>query len=401
MANSFKAGVAALALVAGVGVLSLQPQEAAAQEIRCGGDYAVVAGDTLSEIAARAYGTGRFGPIFNANRDVIDSPQRLEIGYQLFIPCLDRQGQPLPRGVRAAAASIATERVEEAPQTAPAPAANPAPQTAALTPDTPSFQSAPNALSQAIVNSVPAGAVVRLLAVRPVAPYVGAKLPEGGMLTEIVQRSLLRAPVPLDFAVSFEGGDTALDVGVGDYDLGFPVSRPNCEAPETLGQDALLLCKDYLFSAPIYAEGIGMYVTKTGDFAGATSADDLYGARLCRPEGVPTDDLLNAGLDERSISLVPARTAVDCFLLLDNGDVNVVSVSPAEAEEAIDLMRIGSRIVSLSNIGQGSPLHVISPRSSRLGQAWIEIINRGLAEMRSTGEYAAVIENHLQYARLN
>lgn len=397
MGDHFTAGVAFAAAWAAAAVITAAPTPVAAQSIACGSDYVVQRGDTLSEIAARTYGTGRFGPIFSANRSVITAPQRLEVGDRLFIPCLDGQGQPLPRGVGATAASI---EASPAPEPAPSPPAE-APTTAALTTNTPGFQAAPNALSQAIINAVPPGSVVKLLAVRPTAPYVGEKLPEGGMLTEIVQRALLRAPVPLDFAVTFSGGQSALDVGAGDYDLGFPVARPNCEAPGTLGVDDLMICKEYDFSAPIFAEGIGMFVTKTGDFAAAKSAGDLFGARVCRPEGMPTADLEKAGLDQSTVSVISAPSAADCFMLLDNGDVQVVSLPTAEGEDAIAELGIARRIVSLKGIGEGTPLHVVSPKTSAFGQAWIEIINRGLAEMRASGEYEAVIDNHLQFAKSN
>ncbi|MEM9783788.1 MAG: hypothetical protein AAF899_15115 [Pseudomonadota bacterium] len=391
-------GRVAVAFAMAVGVAGFVPTEAPAQEISCGGTYQVRPGDTLSEIAVRAYGAGRFGPIFDANRNRVSSPQRLEVGVNLFIPCLDGRGQPLPRGVRPAGIGTQADATPE-PQPEPEPEA-PVEAAALSVSDAPTFRTAPNALSQAIIAQVPEGATVRLLAVNPQAPYVGYQLPEGGMLTEVVQRALYRSPVLLDFDVTYRGGNAIGDVSEGGFDLGFPVRRPNCEA-ETLSADAEAVCSAFFFSAPIYTTGISMYVTTTGDFSNAATAEDLRGARLCRPEGMSIDDLQASGLTSGVVSFVRARDIVECFLLLNNGDVGVVSVSPEDGKAALDLMPDTRRIKAINNIGRGQAVHVAAPRSGRLAQAYIEIINEGLAEMRSSGEYAAVVENHLAFSKLN
>lgn len=50
--------------------------------------YIVVPGDTLSEIAHRAYRDGtRYMPIFSANRDRLKQPDLVKAGEELRIPC--------------------------------------------------------------------------------------------------------------------------------------------------------------------------------------------------------------------------------------------------------------------------------------------------------------------------
>lgn len=49
--------------------------------------YAVKRGDTLSRIAAKVYGNGsKWRNIYNANRNVLASPEKLEVGMKLQIP---------------------------------------------------------------------------------------------------------------------------------------------------------------------------------------------------------------------------------------------------------------------------------------------------------------------------
>lgn len=52
-----------------------------------GKTYTVVKGDSLSKIAKREYGdAGKWRKIFEANKDVIENPDLIEIGQDLIIP---------------------------------------------------------------------------------------------------------------------------------------------------------------------------------------------------------------------------------------------------------------------------------------------------------------------------
>ena len=48
--------------------------------------YTVVAGDTLSKIASKFYGSGNWEPIYEANKDRMKSPGDLRVGQTLIIP---------------------------------------------------------------------------------------------------------------------------------------------------------------------------------------------------------------------------------------------------------------------------------------------------------------------------
>jgi nucleoid-associated protein YgaU len=52
-----------------------------------GKTYTVVKGDSLSKIAKREYGDAReWRKIYEANKDVIDDPDLIEVGQSLIIP---------------------------------------------------------------------------------------------------------------------------------------------------------------------------------------------------------------------------------------------------------------------------------------------------------------------------
>ncbi len=65
-----------------------QPQVAAAAAAGAGGrTYTVKPGDTLSKIAKEFYGNANEYPkIFEANKDQLSSPDRIDVGQELNIP---------------------------------------------------------------------------------------------------------------------------------------------------------------------------------------------------------------------------------------------------------------------------------------------------------------------------
>jgi nucleoid-associated protein YgaU len=64
-----------------------QPQVAAAAAAASGGTYTVKAGDTLSKIAKELYGNANdYNKIFEANKDQLSSPDKINVGQKLNIP---------------------------------------------------------------------------------------------------------------------------------------------------------------------------------------------------------------------------------------------------------------------------------------------------------------------------
>ena len=64
-----------------------QPQAAAAAAGAAGRTYTVKAGDTLSKIAKEFYGNANeYNKIFEANKDQLSSPDKINVGQELNIP---------------------------------------------------------------------------------------------------------------------------------------------------------------------------------------------------------------------------------------------------------------------------------------------------------------------------
>ena len=65
--------------------------------VACGTPYTISSGDSLSSVAARAYGDPMlYGFIAEANWDALGgNPERVSVGMELAIPCIDASGQVL------------------------------------------------------------------------------------------------------------------------------------------------------------------------------------------------------------------------------------------------------------------------------------------------------------------
>lgn len=78
-------------LVADISIDSSLPQPAAGGEgsrnRSAGQTYTVKSGDTLSKIAQQFYGNAsQYNKIFEANRDKLSDPDKIQVGQELVIP---------------------------------------------------------------------------------------------------------------------------------------------------------------------------------------------------------------------------------------------------------------------------------------------------------------------------
>ncbi|MCU0911246.1 MAG: transporter substrate-binding domain-containing protein [Rhodobacteraceae bacterium] len=336
---------------------ALAASDARAQEL-CS-VYTIVSGDTLSQIARRAGVPGGYQTLFSLNSDTIRNPNVIEVGGQLRIPCPDGA---LPGATAAAAA--------EATPTAPAEAVAP-----------------PEALP-----------AMRFLTAGFYAPFTDEGLPEGGMFTELVKTAVRTGNPDQAFNVTFVndwGPHLTVLLPSGAFDMGFPWYKPDCTKVENLQPANALRCTDYNHSDPFFEAAVGYYAMKGSDFARVATYPELLGARLCRPRGWFTFDLEANRLVEPNITLLVAPTQVACWDALKAGEVDVVTFDALPAEA--DLIKLGllDTVVEIPQLTSVETLHVFAPKSNPNGEAFLETINRGLAELRSSGQWMEIVSRHL------
>lgn len=349
--------------------LASPTQQAAAQSratIACGNSYVVQPGDTLRELALRAYSNANYQLLFNANTDVLRNPNLLIVGQNLRIPCLDGAERPQLSAPSASAG--------QAPTAASARTASPN------------------------TDATPFQRKIKFLTGSDYAPFTDEDLREGGMFTDLVRRAMARADDTRGYRITFVndwGPHLSILLPEGAFDLGFPWFKPDCSKIDRLSEAMAARCTNFDFSHPFYEVVIGFYVRREDEAAQARSYADLLGKTICRPRGYFTFDLEQEGLKEPDASITSPATPSDCFEMLANGAVDVVSLNVLISEEEIKKQGLTAKVAELSDLAGIQTLHVISPKTNPYGRTYLTLINRGLRQVRESGEWFEVVSRHL------
>lgn len=424
--------------------------------VPCGSVYVIERGDTLFKVADRAYADGHlFDRIFDANRAFLPDAASVEIGDQILVPCLDGTG-PQTRKHAAAQGLIHVAAEPDAlgvpgEPVATGPTAEPMPEPVAPEPlQPPALPAAdhheptlgalldrtielakvamePNHLvgNPMATNALPAALPtpagtdespaadaqgtaappvdgrIRFLADSEALPYAGQNLPQGGMITELLTRSVTAAAPGQRVRMTFVANDSMHLEDLltdGTFDVGFPWFKPDCAAAD-LAPSARAACLAFEFSRPLVEVRFGLYAR--ADDPVSRIADDaaLAGKRLCRPGGRFMSDPDQTGLATLPLAVVTAEDARQCFAMLADGQVDVVQMVKPDAAGLIRDMGLSGSVAEVAALESVRMLYAVAPRSSARGTAYLEIIDRGLEHLMKSGSWFEVVAAH-QSARL-
>lgn len=348
-------GFAALS-AATFGFTALPAQQAQAQE-QCS-SYTVVRGDTLSQIADRADVRGGYQVLFNANTDVLDTPNLLEVGQSLKIPCADGA----------------------LPTTAASAAAPAAPATPAMTPDS---------LDRPL----------RFVTSSGYAPFTDEGLPGGGLFTQMVRRSMELGNDEQEFNIMFvnDWNSHLQDLlPSGAIDMAFPWFKPDCDKVENLSAPNAYRCTEFNHSEPFYDALVGYYTLAGSAYENASTYPELFGARICRPDAWFTFDLEAEALTAPNITLIQAPSQAGCWDLLRDGEVDVVTYDALPAEEDYGNAGMSDVVVDLPALTSKQTLHVFVSKNNPNGEAYMNIINAGLEDLRLSGEWFEIVREGIK-----
>lgn len=382
------------------GLSALAGAAPAQQPISCGTLYQVQRGDTLHSIAMQAYGNGNYLAIFDANRDLLPSATRIEVGEQLLVPCLDGTG-PQTRAEVVAAGAPAGQA--GAAQAASGPAASAqagsgqaAAQVAAQAGNPAAAPPSASDLATALA-AIPPDRAIRVLTGPDFTPFVDPSLPGGGLATQLVRLALEQAAFGRPYRIAIASDWTRqLDLlAQGDFDLGFPWYKPDCARAASLGPAMQRECKDFLFSRPLFDVEMAWYVRAGDPLAKATDAQALVGHRLCRPATYFTFDLKEQGLVQPATTLVFPKKPEDCFVLLQAGVVDAVSLARVVAGPEIARLGLDGKVAEAPDLASVETLHVIAPKSSAQARTFLATFNAGLAALKQSGRWFEVVSHQL------
>ncbi|MDX8349694.1 LysM peptidoglycan-binding domain-containing protein [Cognatiyoonia sp. IB215446] len=335
--------------------LAFAPKPASAQEL-CS-TYTVVRGDTLSGIAGAADVPGGFQFLFNANTDVLANPNLLEVGQVIKIPCADGS---LP----GAAASV-------------------------VRPATPLAAAQPTELSRPI----------RIATATGYAPFTDEGLPGGGMITQMVDRSMQLGNPDQEYTLVFIndwGSHLETLLPSGAIDMVFPWFRPNCDRVENLSPASAYRCTDFNHSEPFYELFVDFYTLNGSAYAAADSYDDLIGARICRPEAWFTFDLEAEGLTPPNVEYITTVEQNGCWPLLVTGEVDIVTYDALPAEEDARNAGLTDQITTLEALRGTVTSHVFVSKNNPIANEALPILNAGLEELRLSGEWFSIVRESIR-----
>ena len=323
--------------------------------------YTVKSGDSLGEIANTAYGTFDYQQVFNANRNIIVNPNTLEVGTVLQLPCEDGN---LPN------AATAQEIIQQ----------NEARQ-AAQAKTSSSFEPP-----------------MKIVSANGWAPFVGEQFEGGGMLVRLATTALNRGGNAREYTVSFVddwASHTETLLPLGAFDISIAWYMPDCSKIDLLSAGMKKRCTDLDGSLPIYESVVGFYALQGSDYDGVRNFSDYAGARICRPEGWYTFDLEEKGLIEPVVTMVFPKSLNECFEMMLEGEVDVV---PTEIENgaAIALeLGVNDKVVQNPYLTNFLNLSFVTHKTNPRGRVYLAMLNRGLTEMRESGEWYAIISSGL------
>jgi polar amino acid transport system substrate-binding protein len=338
-------------------------QAANAETLACDQKYLIAQGDSLSTIAQKAYNSpNKYSMIYYANLEVLTKgPSTLHVGQEIRIPCLDEANKPAvnPKATETADTAEAATTTSTSTETAASPA-------------NPKLE-------------------VQLLTAGDYQPFTDPSLPNGGLITELVEAALSQQNVGYKLTWINDWA-SHLDPLLKEkkYDMGFPWLNPGCPNVEHFR------CQ-FLFSTPIF-QMLEVLYTRTDKPLKFETDDDMIGHTLCRPSGYFTHDLERPGrewLKKNLVKLEQPQSVKDCFQMLMDGKVDAVAMNDFTGRETIAKMGLQDQVVPLPRELSVEGLHVLVHKTHPRATILMNSINNGLKSIQESGQYDAIMDKHL------
>lgn len=327
--------------------------------------YVVKEGDTLGAISNTAYGTYDYQQIFNANRDLIAaSSGQITAGAELVLPCLD--GRLRPDQELNSITERETQRFEETRVT-----------TGVYAPS------------------------IRLVAGDGWFPFTDTRLEGGGVLTRLGLVAFTRGgndrTTKLDWVDDW-GSHLEVLLPKHAFDLSIGWDGIDCSKMDLLSPDMVRRCTELVLSDPVYEVVYGLYALPDNKFAQVNAFAGLVGARICRPDGWATADLEVEGLSPPAVTYVQPVNSDDCVKALLDDKADVMSIEVESAVDSMERAKVTEKIVQNPYLIHIASLHFATHVTNARGKEYLEMLNRGLAEMRETGEWYDIVASTLAEA---
>lgn len=301
--------------------------------------YVVQVGDTLAGIAEKFYGNQSKWPmLFDANRSQVEKEGHLiYVGSQLLIP-----------GVAGGAAG-AIDSV---------------------------YASAYGKLDET------SGLMTIDIATGPdFTPWTDDELPNGGMVTEIVEKAFNAMGYKPAFEfINWPSGYRLTEKGK------FAATFPYAPTEERM--------QSFLYSDSVY-DTLTMVFTRSDSGFEYTQPSDLRGKRGCRPAGYFTE-FIDGLIEAKQLELQQPKTLEDCYEALLKNEADVVFIAELEGNAKIRQMGIEDQVRASEKAINISGLHVIFPKSIGQSEELLTDFNDAVRTMAAAGDLDEIVSRHLE-----
>lgn len=212
------------------------------------------------------------------------------------------------------------------------------------------------------------------------APYVDPTLPMGGVVSEIVQQAF--AAQGIDSNVEFlpwKRGYEAVKEGR------FAATYPYVSTPDRR--------TEMLYSDPIYAVP-SLLVFRKGHERPFSGPQSLKGLTMCDPLGFALPASLAPAIRAGDIKVERPMQLQLCAQMMARDRVDFLLASPCTykyvVEPAVEMETVlGHEIV------EANPLFLLMPRDNPHAADLIASFNKGLAQLKASGEWTRIVESRL------
>jgi len=226
------------------------------------------------------------------------------------------------------------------------------------------------------------GLALRLVTGPDYKPFTDPGLPQGGMHVEIVQAAF--AKVGDHVTIEFEPWARGyVDAQHQTFDGTFPYAK-------TADRE-----RDFIYSDVIYEQINRPYVLANTPLS-ASQLDELAGKTMCYPHGYFLTGKIKDMIDQGSIRLETPDGMLQCFKMLKAGRVDFVNSIDAQARATSQQLFGSAKAVKpLAAVISSGNDNLIVARQNPNHDRILADFNRGLAMLRESGEYDAIVKRHL------
>jgi polar amino acid transport system substrate-binding protein len=323
--------------------------------------YTVVDGDSLGSIAQAAYGSYDYQMIFNANRDALAAnPNNLPAGLQLILPCEDGRLTP-----DAEVGSIIAEQTE-----------------------------VQEARPKSNIYEPP----LKFVTANNWAPFTGEDLLGGGMFVRIGATAMQRGGNDRGYEVAYVDDwmshvDTLLPSGA--FDMSIAWEGPDCSKLDMLGEFSVRMCTEFEYSLPIYETAYTFTALNDNKYANVRDFSEYAGARICRPEAWSVSELETRGLAEPLVTYLRPVNPLDCAEMVMKGEADVYTIEAETATANFEELGATDKVTVNPALATFVTYHFITSKTNPRGRVYITMLNRGITEMRESGEWYDIIATSL------